>query len=137
MVVVVVVDTEEVGESVARPDVAGFTAGRVGDGGGGGGGVRFSAAEGGGGGGGGWDGDLVAGGGVDGSEALTEARGAEAGDGLGGVAVTPGNADTSRLGMGMGMGCHHCTKRVVVAVVVANRCMLTLSHYIICKVYID
>ena len=126
-----VVDTEEVGESVARPDVAGFTAGRVGDGGGGGGGVRFSAAEGGGGGGGGWDGDLVAGGGVDGSEALAEARGAEAGDGLGGVAVTPGNADTSRLGM----GCHHCTKRVVV--VVANRCMLTLSRYIICKVYID
>ena len=136
MVVVVVVDTEEVGESVARPDVAGFTARRVGDGGGGGGGVRFSAAEGGGGGGGGWDGDLVAGGGVDGSEALTEARGAEAGDGLGGVAVTPGNAYTSRLGMGMGMGCHHCTKRVVV-VVVANRCMLTLSHYIISKVYID
>ena len=126
-----VVDTEEVGESVARPDVAGFTAGRVGDGGGGGGGVRFGAAEGGGGGGGGgWDGDLVAGGGVDGSEALTEARGAEAGDGLGGVAVTPGNAYTSRLGMGM--GCHHCTKRVV-----ANRCMLTLSHYIISKVYID
>ena len=123
MVVVVVVDTEEVGESVARPDVAGFTAGRVGDGGGGGGGVRFSAAEGGGGGGGGWDGDLVAGGGVDGSEALAEARGAEAGDGLGGVAVTPGNADTSRLGMGM--GCHHCTKRVVV--VVANRCMLSVD----------
>lgn len=56
---------------------------------------------------------------VDGSEALAEACGAEAGDGFGWVAVTPRNTGASRLGLGMRS--HGCTKRVM-----ANGCIMLM-----------